>query len=241
MTNFKGDNKAGLYLTISFHLIVLIVLLATTIYSVKQTETTYIFDFSQLEELEEQIRILELKESVSDEINQLLRQSRERSVDLARNVIVNESRTNALKDDRSTDPNEVYNEAQRLQERLDAARRQAEAMENSDAIAIEPKTVTNNVEAYKGPSVLSYKLDGRTHISLPIPAYKCIAAGDVTVAIIVDRKGYVSETRIVDPISSEDICIREYAMLAASRSRFSLSQTAPERQAGEITYRFIAQ
>ena len=240
MANFKGDNKAGLYLTISFHLIVLIVLLATTIYSVKQTETTYIFDFSQLEELEEQIRILELKESVSDEINQLLRQSRERSMDVARNVIVNESR-NALRDDRSTDPNEVYNEAQLLQERLDAARRQAEAMENSDAIAVEYQPVTNNVEAYKGPSVLSYKLDGRTHILLPIPAYKCIAAGDVTVAIIVDRKGYVTETRIVDPLSSEDICIREYAMLAASRSRFSPLQTAPERQAGEITYRFIAQ
>ena len=92
-----------------------------------------------------------------------------------------------------------------------------------------------------GPSVLSYRLEGRKGQSLPIPAYKCIGGGDVTVAIIVNRKGYVVNVKVVENVSSPDICLQDYAMRAAKRSRFTASSTAPERQAGEIVYRFIAQ
>ena len=78
-------------------------------------------------------------------------------------------------------------------------------------------------------------------MSLPIPVYKCIGGGDVYVSIMVNRKGYVVSASVMGDISANDSCIREYAVKAAKASRFTSSATAPEKQQGEIVYRFIAQ
>jgi hypothetical protein len=45
----------------------------------------------------------------------------------------------------------------------------------------------------------------------------------------------------MEEISSDDSCLRSFAIRAARLSRFSASSTAPARQTGEILYRFIAQ
>jgi len=78
-------------------------------------------------------------------------------------------------------------------------------------------------------------------MSLPIPVYKCVAGGDVAVAIVVDRKGYVKNATVIPHRSSADDCLQEYAIRAAKSSRFTASADAPDRQTGEIVYRFIAQ
>lgn len=241
--NIKIDNdeKAGLYLTVIFHLILIIVILAYSIHRTVSQETSFVLDFTKQEELERERDIQAFKESVSAELDELIAQSRQSA---PRNVAVDASRSGErLRDDRSANPSEVYDEARRLQEKLDASRREAqEAMDSEDNVAIgQKKEETKSKETYVGPSVLSYRLEGRKGQSLPIPAYKCIGGGDVTVAIIVNRKGYVVNVKVVENVSSPDICLQDYAMRAAKRSRFTASSTAPERQAGEIVYRFIAQ
>ena len=68
-----------------------------------------------------------------------------------------------------------------------------------------------------------------------------MGGGDVSVSIIVNRKGYVTGVKIIEAVSSPDQCLRDYALRAASGSRFTASQDAQERQVGEIVYRFVAQ
>ena len=96
-------------------------------------------------------------------------------------------------------------------------------------------------ETYSGPSVLSWSLDGRKATHLPIPAYRCVGAGEVTVIITVNNQGTVVDAKIDDGASSKDGCLRSFATRAARLSKFNASTTAPARQMGTITYLFIAQ
>ena len=181
----KRDNNAGLYLTIAFHLLLIIILLISRIDYMLREETSFILDFTKEELLEEIAR----------------------------------------------------------QEKLDAAKREAEANMGSDDVPAPTQKRENKPkeESYKGPSVISYLLPGRKSMSLPIPVYKCVAGGDVAVAIVVDRKGYVKNATVIPHRSSADDCLQEYAIRAAKSSRFTASADAPDRQTGEIVYRFIAQ
>ena len=95
--------------------------------------------------------------------------------------------------------------------------------------------------AYSGPSVLSWHLDGRKASHLPIPAYRCYGGGMVTVIITVDNSGRVVDARIQEETSSDDRCLRDFAIRAARQSRFSIKQDAPARQRGDIIYQFLAQ
>ena len=70
---------------------------------------------------------------------------------------------------------------------------------------------------------------------------RCYGAGDVTVIITVNNAGQVVAAKVMEGISSDDQCLRNFAVRAARLSRFSASQTAPPNQTGEIVYRFIAQ
>ena len=89
--------------------------------------------------------------------------------------------------------------------------------------------------------MVSYNLEGRKASTLKIPAYRCYGSGDVTVIITVDNSGRVVGAKVMEEISSDDSCLRSFAIRAARLSRFSASSTAPPRQTGEILYRFIAQ
>ena len=94
---------------------------------------------------------------------------------------------------------------------------------------------------YSGPSVLSWHLDGRKASHLPIPAYRCYGGGMVTVLITVDNSGRVIDAKIQEETSSDDKCLRDFAIRAARQSRFSIKQDAPARQHGDIIYQFLAQ
>jgi len=235
---FKRENNAGLYLTVAFHLLLLIILLASRIDYLLSEESSFVLDFTKEELLKEIEKKEQLKEEVSKELDELL-SGRE----AVRNVVVDESsrKGSQLKDDRFRNPNQVYEEAKRLQERLDAAKREAEANSGSDNEVNPDKKEEIKKESYKGPSVVSYLLEGRKSMSLPIPVYKCVGGGDVAVLIVVNRKGYVISATVIPDRSSSDKCLGDYAVKAAKSSRFTASSTAPERQTGEIVYRFIAQ
>ena len=233
------EKKVGFYTTVIFHLVVLIIFLLTAIHWVVSEETSFVLDFSKLEEMERIERQEELKSQASKEIDDLL--SGRTSPGAYRNVAVDRS-SQPLKDDRFKNPNQVYDEARELQRKLDASRAAAMREQGADDVPVNDNTLPDsNAPQYKGPSVISYSLDGRKAISLPVPAYKCEGGGDVSVQITVNRKGYVVSAAVIESVSSSDACLVRSAVAAAKRSRFRASSTAPDKQIGEIVYRFIAQ
>ena len=234
---FRRDNNAGLYLTIAVHLVVLIVLLSTRIGFEIREENAFVLDFTREEELEKQEKEEQFKEEISKELDDIIAGRTP-----VRNVVVDAgSRNRALRDDRFKNPNQVYDEAKELQAKLDAAKRDAEREQGSDNVSAKQNEVKKEAQPYRGPSVISYTLEGRKAVSLPIPVYKCVAGGDVSVAISVNRKGYVVAASVIDNASASDNCLREYAIKAAKSSRFTASSSASEKQTGEIVYRFVAQ
>lgn len=232
------DQKAGLYITAIVHLAVIIVLLLCQIgYSV-QRENSFVLDFTKQEEKEAQEQQEELHRSALAQLENLLASARTQPV---RNVTVNRSQ---LKDDRNTDADQLYRDAERLAQDLrDGQNRQ---MDDPEDFVQDPVTPPSNPkprkqETYSGPSVLSWSLDGRKATHLPIPAYRCIGAGEVTVIITVNNQGTVVDAKVDDGASSKDGCLRSFATRAARLSKFNASATAPARQLGTITYLFIAQ
>ena len=232
------DQKAGLYITAIVHVAVIIVLLLCQIgYSV-QRENSFVLDFTKQEEKEAQEQQEELHRSALAQLENLLASARTQPV---RNVTVNRSQ---LKDDRNTDADQLYRDAERLAQDLrDGQNRQ---MDDPEDFVQDPVTPPSNPkprkqETYSGPSVLSWSLDGRKATHLPIPAYRCIGAGEVTVIITVNNQGTVVDAKVDDGASSKDGCLRSFATRAARLSKFNASATAPARQLGTITYLFIAQ
>ena len=148
-----------------------------------------------------------------------------------------------LKDDRNTDADQLYKDAERLAKDLrDGQAVQEDARNETVELPSQKKKEEDTKKReYSGPSVLSYTLDGRKASHLKIPAYRCYGSGDVTVIITVNNAGTVVGAKVLEEVSSSDQCLRNFAVRAARLSKFSASQTAPPNQTGEILYRFIAQ
>ena len=242
MRRLSADEKAGIYTTVIVHLAVVIVLLLAGLdWSIKQ-EKGFLMDFSQLEEkerLQEEIERLEKEAAFKESIAQRLQQE----IDAAppvRGVAVDRA---ALKDDRGTDAEQLYKDAQRLQEEL-ARGHEIQQEEYADPNPVKPaqeEPKKEDAPVYSGPSVVSYYLDGRKASKLPIPAYRCMGAGQVTVLIKVAPNGSVVEAKVDESVSSADKCLKEFAVRAARLSKFSAKADAPARQQGNIVYEFVAQ
>lgn len=234
------DRKAGIYITVSVHLAVIIILLAVRIGYEVQRENSFVLDFTQQEELERQQEQAQLHEIAEQDLERMLQAAAAMQNVQLRNVAVDRS---ALKDDKGIDADQLYRDAERLaQELRDGQNRQVEDPEAF--AATQPSPVEEKKEeprAYSGPSVLSWSLDGRKASHLPIPAYRCYGAGEVTVIITVNNQGTVVNAKVDDKLSADDNCLRTFATRAARLSKFSASPTAPARQMGTITYAFIAQ
>ena len=243
MRRLSSEQKAGIYTTVIIHLAVVIVLLLAGLdYSLKR-ENSFVLDFSKLEEMErlqeevEQLRKeAEFKESISEKL--------QRELDAAppvRGVAVDRA---ALKDDRGTDAEQLYKDAQRLQEEL-AKGYEVQQDDVADPGPVEPpkkeEPKPQEAPVYSGPSVVSYFLEGRKASHLPIPAYRCLGGGQVTVLITVDPGGTVTGAKVDEAVSSKDGCLRSFAIRAARLSKFSAKADAPPKQQGNIVYEFVAQ
>lgn len=232
----KSDEKAGLYITIIFHLVVIIVLLVCQISSALKRENTFVLDFSKQEKVEKETAERNLKEEVSERLDRMLAEAAGVPI---RNVAVDRG---ALKDDRNTNAEELYKDAEQLAKDLKNGPQLNEPDEDYAQISRpERKQEEKKSAGYNGPSVVSYELDGRKASKLSIPAYRCLGSGHVTVIITVDPSGKVLNAKVQDGVSSDDKCLRDFAVRAARLSRFSASPSAPARQIGNIVYLFIAQ
>ena len=235
----KQEDKAGIYTTVIIHLAVLIVLLATSLGFSLQRENSFVLDFSKLEELE---RLQEEVERLQKEaeFQQAIADKLEAQIGAAggyRNVAVDRA---ALKDDRGTDADQLYKDAERLAKELKGG---FEVPEDDFSASLPSKDDGKKKEdkPYTGPSVVSYYLEGRKASKLSIPAYRCMGAGEVKVLITVDNAGTVIAAKVDESCSSTDGCLRSFAIRAARLSRFSADPHAPARQQGNIVYQFIAQ
>ena len=239
---FKNkEDRAGLYITVIFHLTVIIILLAYQIDSTIRREESFVLDFSKQEELERREKEIEFKEDISRRLDEMIAAAHNSSKPI-RNIATDAS--GQLRDDRGTDAEQLYKDAERLATELKNGGRDAlqeDAREETVEMQHQQKKEDRQQKEYTGPSVLSYTLDGRKASHLPIPAYRCISGGDVTVIITVNNSGMVVGAKIMDQISSTDQCLRNFAIRAARLSRFSASSTAPHNQTGQIVYRFIEQ
>ena len=239
---FKNkEERAGLYITIIFHLMVIIVLLVYQIGATLQREESFVLDFSREEEIERQKEEEIFKENISRRLDELIAASR-RSGEPIRNIAVDAG--SKLKDDRNTDADQLYKDAERLANELRDGQKDAieeDAREETVELQSPQKKSDNEKKEYSGPSVVSYTLEGRKASHLKIPAYRCYGEGDVTVIITVNNAGQVVGAKVFEATSAADQCLRNYAVRAARLSRFSSSSTAPHNQTGEIVYRFIAQ
>lgn len=230
-----------------FHLTVIIVLLLYQIDATVRREESFVIDFSKQEEIERQQQEMEEMEreiAKMEAIRQRLEEKISASSTPVRNIAVD--RGGPLKDDRGTDAEQLYKDAERLAQELKNGQKSNafEEKYSDDAVDLGgggKKDKGKSDKVYSGPSVLSYTLDGRKASKLPIPAYRCYAGGEVTVIIVVNPQGSVIGAEVKDDISSTDQCLRNFAVRAARLSKFSQSSTAPARQTGEIVYRFIAQ
>lgn len=233
----SSEDKAGLYITVIFHLLVIIVLLACQIGAALRRDNSFVIDFSKQEEVERQKAEENFKEEVSDRLDQLLASAVGVPI---RNIAVD--RSSALKDDRNTNAEQLYKDAERLAQELKDGVKLDEP--DDDYVAVNKPAIKKEEpkkQTYSGPSVVSYALEGRKASRLSIPAYRCLGAGHVTVIITVDPSGNVVNAKIQDDASSSDKCLRDFAIRAARLSKFSASTSAPPRQLGNIVYMFIAQ
>ena len=231
------DQKAGLYITVSVHLAVIIVLLAARIGQELKRENSFVLDFTQQEEKEREEARQQFEEATAQQLERLIAAAQGVPI---RNVTVDRS---ALKDDKGINADELYKEAERLARELKEGQNQQEDPESfiSTAQPEQRPQEKQQAQAYSGPSVLSWSLDGRKASRLPIPAYRCYGAGEVTVIITVNNRGDVINAKVDNDVSTQDGCLRTFAVRAARLSKFSSSTSAPARQMGTITYAFIAQ
>jgi hypothetical protein len=236
------EDKAGIYTTVIVHLVVVIVLLIAGLDWTIRKENSFVLDFSALEEkerLQEEIERLQEEAAFKESIAERLQQQLDAAPPV-RGIAVDRG---ALRDDRGTDAEQLYRDAQRLQEEL------ARGYEVQEDDVVEPAPVIPDKKeeqkqseaVYSGPSVVSYYLEGRKASHLPIPAYRCMGAGQVTVLITVDPGGTVIGAKVDESVSSSDGCLRSFAIRAARLSKFSAKADAPAKQIGNIVYEFVAQ
>ena len=130
------------------------------------------------------------------------------------------------------------------QKRAEEAGREEIAMPDDEIKpqVAEKKEKPDEKGTFRGPTRIFYDLLGRHHVFLPIPIYKCEGAGQITLAIVVDRSGNVIKASPASQLSTtKDPCLTETAVEHALKSRFNADQSAPEKQGGFLTFVFVSQ
>lgn len=236
----RKEDKAGIQFTIIFHLVVLIVLLVVGIGHELVAENSFVLDFTRQEQKEIEEKKLEFEEEISKRLDEMIAASSQSNP--IRNVAVSAN----LRDDRHSDSEarELMRDAARLAADLKAGYSgsiEEDAREETVDIRPAQEQKEEQKTDYNGPSVLRWTLENRKASHLPIPAYRCYGAGEVTVAIVVDQQGKVVNAKVNESVSTADECLHNFAVRAARMSRFNRDTNAPTRQVGEIVYSFIAQ
>lgn len=245
--DYWDQHKVGILGTISVHLMIAIALLAFKMKSApannrNEIEVNFKNEYLPISEEEKERRD---KEALAME--EVLHHGLE--ADAIKNVAVDAAKSDelnpTLQDDRGTNASDLYREAGRLKEQMNANKDlyNESIQKGTEEIPNTPikNTAPKEEGKYKGPAVISYFLEGRKAIALPVPAYMCQFGGQVVVDIEVGRDGKVTNADIDAKNSITDDCINAAAIKAALDSYFTVSTESTSRQKGSITYLFVPQ
>jgi len=244
---FIRRHQAGVYMTIIFHLVLLVLFLSVKLITINsQGKDPIVLDFEQ-EKVEQPYE----KEFIQKELAQI-KQELEASVqsnlhNASADISAESKKDNKpMSDDRNTEANKLYAEAKQLQARLEAGKSNLSKLEQSEdgdqpTKGVESSTKTSKV-ANPGKVLVNYDLGGRKSYRLPVPAYTCQGGGEVRVSIEVDKQGYVVNAKVDGKNSSADECLWTSALRSAKMSRFQIvEKPAGNQSVGYILYRFIPQ
>lgn len=241
------QNIYGVITTLTFHIIILIVLLTSNLkYSEQSPEEAILLDFTA------EVMKLPEPEKLKEQLLTATTQQMPGSNQMASNRPVNDASNDPAKSSsHSTDPffDKAYNKeiAEAKQRVNDVNKTLAMKIpkigdirmpeDNTDGKTREEVKQSN----FKGKSNIHYFLENRYHARLPIPVYLAEGGGEVIVDIVVGRDGRVlsANPRLNPKIT--DLNILAYAKQAAEKTWFNEDASAPEKQKGTITYRFVAQ
>lgn len=240
MHEWMQENATGILGTIAFHMLLAVIFLIIKI----SYEKSYL-DSIILFEIEEDLAEKQVEEEMPDpEFDQRLADYLEQArsnvpVNLARNVeeeISTEKYVRELEQEMNENRPETYEEMLERLKELEEISKEELIMEGKEDAPPDER------ESYTGPTNIYYSLENRYHLRLPVPVYQCEGSGLIEVSIVVDQKGRVVHAEPGQPgATSNEICLAEAAKKAALRTRFNADYQAAVRQAGTITYHFIAQ
>lgn len=248
MLDFLDRHKAGILGTIIIHLVLATVILVMKINSIQTNEKALNLNVLNEEEVKQLLDPEENKEQQAEKTKELFSPSEKAMLGM-KNMGTNEAEKSA--DDKI---NQMVNDIKGELNIKDPSPsdRQSQPQEKPDENALPDKSqkeekvnvtkLTGVRTFYKGPTSVSYFLDGRYHVSLPIPVYKCETNGKVVYKIEVNQQGYIDKLEINRAESKiTDDCILETSEKYARSTRFNPSTTAPAVQKGTLTYIFVAQ
>jgi hypothetical protein len=234
------ENATGILGTLAFHMLIIVVFLILKISS----EKSYLDSIILLDMNDETTEEPDRQDTPDPEFDRRLADYLEQArsnvpVNLARNVeeeISTEKYVRDLEQEMNENRPESWKETQ---ERL----KELENLAREDLVVDAEKDATQQEsEPYTGPTNIYYSLEHRYHLRLPVPVYKCEGAGLIEVSILVDQRGRVVHAEVAEQTSGTNGgCLAEAARNAALRTRFNTDYQAAARQAGSITYHFIAQ
>jgi len=244
--NYWDQHKVGILGTVSIHLTIAIILLIvkmTANPTQKLVEVEVNFNNELLPITEEQKEKID-REAIA--IAQALHQGLE--ADVIKNVAVDAASNElnpSLQDDKGINASDLYHEAGMVKQRMNENKENYEKTLTNGQEEIPNTPIKNTAPKeegkYKGPAVISYYLEGRKAIVLPVPSYKCQYGGQVVVDIEVGRDGKVVKASIDPKNSVNDECINDAAIAAAYDSYFTVAPESIAKKKGSITYLFVPQ
>jgi len=243
--HFMAEHQNGILATVVVHMVIVTCFLIIKIQTTQIPDKGVVIDFSEVTRVEAEQQVLTPEQEQRSEPT-------ERLSNRAVNTDPSMSQRSASEStDQSAEKNirDMVNSIKEELEIDDTPQTREYSAEGTIETPSKPKVSEANRESSQGPSPLtkgdtsvSYELANRWHIYMHIPVYKCPGSATVTLDIVVNRSGYITEvSRRKISSSYIDDCFWEAAEKAARVSRFNADEKAAEKQRGTITYRFVAQ
>lgn len=239
---------AGIIGTIIIHLIAAIIFMSaklTSLYREKQSEFLVEFqqdmEFIEDDVVEEPVTLEEVFEG-DDRFTDIIRNiANQEDIEINKEDYINKVKEEMIEEGKLGEDNFIDRQNDVLQD-MEQGQTAFES-DKIDSLEITEELSANELAAnYDGPTRVYYNLKDRYHLNLPIPIYKCENAGLIVMDIIVDRSGEIKDYKYNDAESSTaDACLLEAAIDAVKRTSFNPDPSAVNKQAGSITYQFVAQ
>jgi hypothetical protein len=232
----KQDFKitiAGVLVTISIHLLVLILFLVTQINDINRNRDEPLVIELDQETYKAFEQAMDKKTPEVSEIKPL-------SGEDVKNIAVNTAMEIENKISTEKYINDLKQELNitELNQQLDRSIGD-EAFISSEVKEKKPEQAVPQNTFYKGPTRVEYNFR-RNHRFIHIPVYKCQGSGEIVVDIVVNQQGEVISAAVASSNTSED-CIIETALQSARISLFASDLNADLREKGTIYYEFVAQ